>query len=101
MTTLLLDFVEKVQRRYLESNFFAIALLKVTFSIESKFIKVVYGPSYIIWALGGNTKWSSKLAILGGGCVWGNQVLIANFAKENTALFYVLVRMHIRPTCPP
>ena len=55
MTTLLSDLVEKVQRRYLESNFFAIALLKVTFSIESKFIKVVYGP-YIIWARGGNTK---------------------------------------------
>ena len=46
MRTLLLDLVEKVQRRYLESNFFAIAPLKVTFSIESKFIKVVYGPSY-------------------------------------------------------
>ena len=45
MTTLLSDLVEKVQRRYLESNFFAIELLKVTFSIESKFIKVVYGPS--------------------------------------------------------
>ena len=40
---MLSDLVEKVQRRYLESNFFAIALLKVTFSIESKFIKVVYG----------------------------------------------------------